>query len=262
MHGFILALQFFTRIPIHINSEFSENNLKKAFFFLPVLGGIIGGVTLCPLYFIPKKYLVAATVISTVVYLALTGGLHIDGVADTADGFFSVRSQKEKILEIMSDSRIGSYGALAIIVVFLFRCVSYMLLAHTTGVLILAGIISRLAGLGVVVFSKPAKETGLGVLFHKAASKKSFFFWLTVVCFLCLFTPEIASFNFINRHITLHTFLYRIRYMLFPFIAFIVTFFIARISYKKIGGTTGDVNGCAVELTETAVLLSAAFILT
>ncbi|MEL3912212.1 adenosylcobinamide-GDP ribazoletransferase [Treponema pedis] len=260
MKGFILALQFFTRIPIPVNIEFTESNLKKAFFFLPLIGAVIGAVALIPIYFISNTYLEEAAGLSLILYLFLTGGLHIDGLADTLDGFLSAHKRKEKILEIMSDPRIGSFGTTGISFAVLSRYIAYAGVMPHGGILILAGIISRLAGVGMAVFVKPAKETGLGILFHKSASKISFFFWLIAVCILCLFTPEISSFSLKYLNFTLAEFSYRMKYLLFPLIAFFLTFIIAKIAYKKIDGTTGDVNGCAVELTELAILFSVIFI--
>ncbi|UTY30583.1 adenosylcobinamide-GDP ribazoletransferase [Treponema putidum] len=256
MKGFILALQFFTRIPININIDFNEKNIKKAFYFLPLIGGLIAGIVLIPVYFLPQKYLEISAFLSLLLYLFLTGSIHLDGVGDTIDGFFSAR-KKEKILEIMQDPRIGTYGTIGLNVFLLLRYINYSTIMPDAGLLIIAGITSRLAGLGTVVFSKPAKETGLGLLFHKSASKFSFFFWLLLVCFLSLFTPEIAAFSKMQGSFVLTE---RIKYLLFPLTVFILTFIIIRISYKKIGGTTGDVNGLIVELTELAVLSSSFFI--
>ena len=256
MKGFILALQFFTRIPININIDFNEKNIKRAFYFLPLIGGLIAGLVLIPIYFIPQKYIAMSGFISLLLYLFLTGSIHLDGVGDTIDGFFSAR-KKEKILEIMQDPRIGTYGTIGLNVFLLLRYINYSTIMSDAGLLILAGIISRLSGLAVVVFSKPAKDTGLGLLFHKSASKFNFFFWLILVCFLSLFTPEIAAFSKIQGTFILAE---RLKYLLLPLTAFILTFIIIRISYKKIGGTTGDVNGLIVELTELAVLSTSFFI--
>ncbi|UTC75509.1 adenosylcobinamide-GDP ribazoletransferase [Treponema sp. OMZ 792] len=256
MKGFILALQFFTRIPININVDFNEKNIKRAFYFFPLIGALIASLVLIPIYFLPQKYLEISGFLSLLLYLFLTGSIHLDGVGDTVDGFFSAR-KKEKILEIMQDPRIGTYGTIGLNVFLLLRYINYSTIMPDAGLLILAGIISRLSGLAVVVFSKPAKDTGLGALFHKAASKAGFFFWLIIVCILSLFAPEIAAFSKIQGAFILTE---RIKYLLFPAIALILTFIVIRISYKKIGGTTGDVNGFIVELTELAVLSTSFFI--
>lgn len=262
MQGLILSLQFFTRIPIMINIEFTDSNLKKAFFFLPFVGALIGGICAVPICIIPNRFSDIVAITSLILYLVLTGGLHIDGLADTADGFFSARSEKEKVLEIMSDSRIGSYGTIAIFILLLCKFVLFKNIAFYTGniysavfyILILSGIISRLAGLGVVIFSKQAKEKGLGVLFHKSASPFSFYFWLLVVFSLCFFFPELSMHSVYKFNFSINSIIFRLKYFLIPILIFLVTWFIVRVSYKKTEGTTGDVNGCVVEVTEVLSL--------
>ncbi|UYT08382.1 adenosylcobinamide-GDP ribazoletransferase [Treponema denticola] len=95
MKGFILALQFFTRIPININIDFNEKNIKRAFYFLPLIGGLIAGLVLIPIYFLPQKYIEISGFISLLLYLFLTGSIHLDGVGDTIDGFFLQEKKKK-----------------------------------------------------------------------------------------------------------------------------------------------------------------------
>ena len=250
-----MAIQFFTRLPVNINIDFNEKNVKSAFYFFPVLGGIIGGLCLLPIYFVPNSYLETAAVISVIIYFLITGGIHTDGLADTFDGFCSAR-EKDKILEIMKDPHIGTFGTLAITLTCIIRWICYTGVMPFGGILILAGIISRFCGLTTVIFSKPAKDTGLGTFFHKSASKISFFFWLIPIELLCFFYPEIASFSFKHEL----TFIFLLKFLLFPAAALILTYIIINISNKKIKGTTGDVNGCIVELTEILILLLTIFI--
>lgn len=269
MKGFILALQFFTRIPISVNIEFSHSNLKKAFFFLPIIGGLIGYIVSMPFYSATIKYADFSAAVSLILYLFLTGGLHIDGLADTADGFFSARSEKGKILEIMNDSNIGAYGALSIFMCLLLRFIALkmILLQYLTiqpsgkiyflnphFILIFAGIISRTAGLSAVVFSKPAKETGLGALFHKTVSSRIFYFWLIFIVALCFFPVAFSSFSIHNLKCNAKEILSRMRLLIIPAVSFLTTLFIIKTSYKKIGGTTGDVNGCIIEIVEILIL--------
>lgn len=265
MKGFILALQFFTRIPIPINIEFSKVNLKRAFFFLPLIGCLIASITAIPIYVIPNKYSDFAAAASLVLYLILTGGLHIDGLADTADGFFSGRSGKEKILEIMKDPEIGSYGAISIFILLLLKFIAFKTISvygviNPFFILVPAGIISRLSGLGVVVFSKQAKETGLGILFHKSATRFSFFFWLILIFIFYFLFSETLFISIPKINFTLQEIILRIKLLFLPGIALLSTLFIVKVSYKKLGGTTGDINGCIVEITETLILIASIFI--
>jgi len=111
---FLAALQFLTRLPVSPGKDLPPDSLGKAAVFFPLVGLLVGtgGVALNHILspYIGRNVLV----IVILLYLVLiTGGLHEDGLADAADGFGG-GWQKEQILSIMRDSRIGSFGAIAI----------------------------------------------------------------------------------------------------------------------------------------------------
>ena len=129
MKGFLLLLSFMTRIPMP-KTEYDEEKLGKSMKYFPVVGIIIGFILLffCIIFnFIFKNINYSAALPLMIIVIILTdlittGGLHLDGLADTFDGIFSYRS-KHKMLEIMKDSRLGSNGALALILYFLLKFV-------------------------------------------------------------------------------------------------------------------------------------------
>ena len=111
MKKFLIALSFYTRIPIFIKSEVSEEEFYSSMTLLPVVGLIIGGILYIPWYLlreIPKEIV---SFLMVFLYIWLTGGLHIDGFIDTLDGILSNRD-RERVLEIMKDSRVGSFGVI------------------------------------------------------------------------------------------------------------------------------------------------------
>ena len=85
--GFILSLQFFTRIPINMEIDFSKENLKYSVFFLPLVGIIIGALGGLVYYLLSPYNIMIASFIALLTTIILTGGLHIDGLSDTFDGF-------------------------------------------------------------------------------------------------------------------------------------------------------------------------------
>lgn len=122
---FLLALQFFTRIPITGRlgewADYSPEALRKSAAYFPAIGWIVGIMTAISYWLIasnlpdlPATPLVAAFA-STFVSLMLTGAFHEDGLADLTDGLGG-SMKREKALEIMKDSRIGSFGSLALII--------------------------------------------------------------------------------------------------------------------------------------------------
>jgi adenosylcobinamide-GDP ribazoletransferase len=139
LRHFLLALQFFTRIPVTGRLAdwvgFSPAMLRASAAYFPAVGWIVGGVTaLCfygLMYVLPAQSaapLVAAC-LSTVLGVMVTGAFHEDGLADLADGLGGHVS-RERALEIMKDSRIGSYGAVALVLALLAKVALLALLAQ------------------------------------------------------------------------------------------------------------------------------------
>lgn len=123
MKRLILLTQFLTRLPIPVAVPAEDEDFNKSIVYFPVVGAIIGlllaGITLVGLKVLDPLTTAVLVVIGEAV---ITGGLHLDGLADSFDGLYSYRS-KERILEIMKDSRIGSNGVLALIGHFLLKVV-------------------------------------------------------------------------------------------------------------------------------------------
>ena len=111
---FLCALQFLTRLPTPALKTWPAEGVARSATYYPVVGWIVGGICAAVLLIADRFWppLVGAA-LSTVVGLLVTGGLHEDGLADTADGLGGGRTP-ERRLEIMKDSRIGAYGVLAL----------------------------------------------------------------------------------------------------------------------------------------------------
>ena len=161
---YLLALQFFTRIPVTGRLGewvgFSPSMLRASAAHFPGVGWVVGGVTAGVLYgllmllpALPAAPWVAA-VASTIVGVRLTGAFHEDGLADLADGLGG-SLDRERALDIMKDSRIGSYGALALVLALLAKVSLLALLAQTnpllaTAALFAGHVTSRLLPLFVI----------------------------------------------------------------------------------------------------------------
>lgn len=113
---FLLALGFYTRLPVPENQDYSR--LPQASVYLPLVGWLVGGLSgLC--FFITSLLWpqTIAVILSLICGILLTGAFHEDGFADVCDGFGGGYT-KDRILEIMKDSQIGAYGALGLILLF------------------------------------------------------------------------------------------------------------------------------------------------
>lgn len=152
LHLFLLALGFFSRLPIPAWVDYSSDNLNRASRYFALVGALLGA--LVALVFWGTQQLFPETVslwLAMAFSLLLTGAFHEDGLADTADGFGGA-FEREKKLAIMKDSRIGTYGASALMMALLGK---YLLLIENTEImmaLLLAYPLSR-ALAGSVIFS-------------------------------------------------------------------------------------------------------------
>ena len=118
---FFTALMFYTRIPVPKSTGFSPENLNKATRYFPLIGIIVGGAG--ALTFLAAHQLLSvhiSTLISIVCMILLTGAFHEDALSDFCDGFGGGYT-KEKILAIMKDSRIGTYGAVGLVLLLLAK---------------------------------------------------------------------------------------------------------------------------------------------
>ena len=235
INGLLLAFQFLTRIPINKNIDFNKKNLSMAIGFFPLVGIIIGLISGLIYILFSKLSIEIASFFTMLMILILTGGLHIDGLADTFDGFFSNKN-REKTLEIMSDSRIGAFGVIAIVVVLMGK---YILIKNINIdlpiVLALSLGNSRLIVSYIMSFKESAKNTGLGYIFNDSKPYKEFIFSAIVYIIIIIMLNPL--------------------YLLPLILTYIFSLYISHITTKKIGGYTGDVYGLIIELGEIVSLL-------
>ncbi len=127
---FFTALMFYTRIPCPKWVNHDPELLNKATRYFPLIGWIVGGF--CALVFYGASFYLSkevSLILSFIVSILITGAFHEDGFADVCDGFGGGWT-KEKILDIMKDSRVGAYGVIGIICLFLLKF--YLLLSIET----------------------------------------------------------------------------------------------------------------------------------
>lgn len=144
--GFVAAISFLTRVPIGRRFIFSAEDVGRAAAWFPVVGALLGGVLVLALRLLGHLYpqLVTA-VILTGISAVLTGAMHLDGLADTADGFGG-GTTPDDVLRIMKDHAIGSYGAVALILAIALRISATAALLdgrHASAALVLAPALGR-----------------------------------------------------------------------------------------------------------------------
>lgn len=173
MNSFILLLQFATRLPLPLKTNYSPKEIAKGVKYFPLVGLILGGI-IYGFYRIAVNFLppLPLGVILLVISIYLTGGLHLDGLADTADGLGSSRS-REDTLAIMKDSRIGAMGVIALVSLLLLKFSLFASLqsAISLPMLLLPPVLGRWGMVwGMAVFPSGRQE-GLGKAFAEFTGK-------------------------------------------------------------------------------------------
>lgn len=238
---FIILIQFMTRIPIPLKISYSEKKLGKSIKFFPLVGLIIGLILyftnfLITVYLKNIFYNKTITAIFFIILeILIVGIIHIDGLADTFDGLFSY-AKKEKMLEIMKDSRIGTNGTVVLILYFITKTVLISeIITINPKYLIIFPIIARLSTPVNAGFSNYARKSGMS---NAIISENGIFeaiFSLALSIILVFYIIGIKGIVAIS-------------------IAFIFIIIFMLNVRKKIDGITGDTMGACLELTSILVL--------
>lgn len=166
---FLLTASFVTCLPVAPKSQSDADSLSGLSKYLPAVGLLVG-VILCACYALLKVLnapsLLAAAALF-VVWLLVTGAIHFDGLMDSADGIFSHRS-RERMLEIMKDSRVGNFGVLTAICVTLLKCVGLVLVFERSAwpLFLLIPCWARWCETFAIGSFHYAREEGMGKIWH------------------------------------------------------------------------------------------------
>ncbi|MCX7747640.1 MAG: adenosylcobinamide-GDP ribazoletransferase [Clostridia bacterium] len=232
---FLFMIQFLTTIPINVNLNVKEEDCGKGLIFAPCVGLILGALLVVVQYFasfVFPPYITAALII--IVYILLTGALHIDGLGDTFDGLFSNRP-RERILEIMKDSRVGTNAVVAIICIILLDIL--LVLDIEPVFLLFMPVAGRLGILTSAGSSSYARSGGLGKSFIDCCTLKDVLLGLIIYSVLFISVMGLRGGILIAA-------------------TFVVSFLLTRSLSRKIGGTTGDILGAICELSQLFYLMA------
>ncbi len=239
LESLIVAFSMYSKIPVP-QIEWKKDNMRFALCYFPLVGAVTGLIVW--LWSLISGYLGVGTVLSTAVFVlipvAVSGGIHLDGLLDTADALSSWQT-RERRLEILKDSHAGAF---AIIV-----CCSYFLAAFavwseadagSVQILTLGFVLSRaLSGFGICTFPC-AKNTGLAATFANAADRKK-----ARVCLLLEAAACMAAMIWLDWR----------RGIAAAAAAVIVCVLCRRMALKKFGGITGDIQGFFLQVCELAM---------
>jgi adenosylcobinamide-GDP ribazoletransferase len=234
-----VAITFLTRVPITLR-EVGEADFGRAVAWFPAVGLLLGAA-LAGAAHLGRGHVSAELLALGLVTLlaACTGGLHLDGVADVFDGLAGGRGDRDRTLAIMRDSRIGAFGAAALVVVLLAK-VFALVEAERRGLtwaLFAFPVAARWAVCPLVVCFPYARTEGLGKAFSGHAR----------LAHLVLATCTTSA-----------VLVFAAPHALAPALAgFAIALALALWLQRRLGGLTGDVYGAAIELAELGFLIVA-----
>ena len=241
---FFSGLSFYTRIPCPKWVKFSADNLNKSRKYLPLIGLFVGGVAAI-VFYLSHLVLPASVsiVLSMMVTVYMTGAFHEDGLADCADGFGG-GWEKSQILSIMKDSRLGTYGAISLLLILGLKFIllweiqqlSVPLLVFS---LILGHALSRLMASATMQCYEYVSELS-------TSKSKS-------VASIRLSTSEMVL--SILPVVVVLLFVISFKYALAIFLVVLLSWLLAEAYKKRIGGYTGDCLGATQQLTEVLFYL-------
>lgn len=233
MKRLLFTIGFMTRIPIPFQMEMKEGDMEKGFVYFPIVGLIIGLID-AAVYVLVSKFLPVpmAIMFSILANLCVTGAFHLDGLCDTVDGIYSART-KERMLEIMKDSRIGTNGGVALVLdlALKFTGIYY---ADINGmrwlVILLMPVVGKMVQ-GVIAYKAVyPRKNGIGIYVGTIPK------WGAVGAALIGLVPLVLAFSFYGA----------IMWAVLLVLAYLFRVYITGI----IGGVTGDIMGAGSELSE------------
>ncbi len=236
MNSWRLALGFLTTIPIRSQIGLPARSLGRAAGWFPVVGLVLGGALVFS-WLLARQWfpnLLAGALVS-LAWVLLTGGLHLDGLADSCDGLLASDTPSRR-LEIMHDARVGAFGAIGVAMFLILKAAAVgsltnplpLLLAPTLGrwSLLLGGVQAQ------------ARPTGLSADFRAGLTRRG----LVAAAVVAALTAGLLGW----------------RGLVAFAVAQVVALVLFRVSKARLGGVTGDVLGAACELVELSVLLVSA----
>lgn len=232
----IIAFQLLTRIPLPFNPDQSAENRGRSILFYPIVGAAIGGLLLLLAQPFPGLPPLLQGALVLTLWVALTGGLHLDGLADSADGWVGGMGNRERILEIMKDPQSGPMGVVAIVLILLLKwsAVAAIIDAGLWILLIWPPLLARTLLIGLFQTTSYLRSGGMGEGLLANVPH-----WVAAVVQLSVF---------------LFALLLGIHWIVLVTVTAAALLF-RWLVVRQLGGITGDIAGAMVEKMETLLLL-------
>ncbi|AQQ54312.1 adenosylcobinamide-GDP ribazoletransferase [Planococcus lenghuensis] len=238
--GMALAIQFFSSIPVNRQLPMDRKSITGMYAALPVLGAGMGGTLVLAVFLFTETMQFSGLFVAFLLVLlsaVLTGGLHLDGLADTGDAFFSYQEQ-EKRLAILEDPRIGAFGTLTLIFALLGKLVIIAEIIPDVPLLAVAAVpvLSRIGLLLLFSGTASTKNTGLAAFFMQHANRRLLQFLATLYLLIVIAAGALLN--------------YALPLLILSSILLVSLLWYRRWCSRHFGGVTGDLFGAYIEGTE------------
>lgn len=233
----LLAIQFLTRLPTPALNNLTPQDWGRSALAYPLVGLLIGALLLALQFLIKTSDPLLQAALLLTVWVLLTGGLHLDGLADTADAWVGGYGDRQRTLDIMKDPRSGPAAVSAIVLVLLlkFAALTVLLQGSAWPALLLAPTLGRAALLAMLLTTPYVRAGGMGMEIAAHLPRK--------IGLILLLATAVAAVFLLDGWKAL-------------LVVFIIVFLLRRAFLARLGGVTGDTLGAAVELVEAVALLT------
>jgi adenosylcobinamide-GDP ribazoletransferase len=239
---FLIALQFLTIIPVRLSSSTSASSkqIGQSLLFYPIVGLLISGLLLVTAWLLNTQSALVSAVLILTLWVFLTGGLHLDGLADSADAWLGGLGDKAKTLLIMKDPASGPVAVTLLILVLLIKFIMLVeLLRQQNYLAIVFAVTLARCALPLLFLTTPyVRQGGIGAILVANQPRAA------IKCILA--STVVLSLIFSGFTLLLSGF---------------IVFLILRYAMElRLNGTTGDTAGAMVEILETTILITAVII--
>jgi adenosylcobinamide-GDP ribazoletransferase len=239
MRNLRIAFGLLTTLPVGLPEDWQPGDSGRAGIWYPLVGVVIGGLTWLAWRLLTPYFPSLVTgVLTLLVWVALTGGLHLDGLADCCDGLFA-SATPERRLEIMKDPRLGTFGGIGLLLVLMLKAAALSSLTPSAGFgIVLAATLGRWCILPAA-WMPLARAGGMGADFASGLRRG------------VIFTSAVLPLGL--------AFLLGAQGLIAAPAGLLAAASVLGLTKARINGVTGDVFGALVEVTETVVLLAFTF---
>lgn len=250
MRPFWIALQFLTRLPSPAVDYVDDDLIGRSALFYPVVGALIGVLlltascllTLEPFHdFLSNAANVAAALV-LILWVSLTGALHLDGLGDSADAWLGGGRDKQRSLDIMKDPRAGTAAVVTIVLLLLvkFTALAQLFSHPTIWPILYAPVLGRSAALALLLTTPSTRSEGFAAQVTKNLPRRTAGSIIIGIGLLIVFvSPMMGSLLLLST--------------------VVISLLLRRLMLKRLDGTTGDTCGALVEIIEATCLVSLCF---